>query len=81
MGEFDELKKKVFDEVVRTSRGVVLREQVRADLRQMVTERLSSGDISSEDDVKSFIRAMKSGIEILENVPFESWLLIIGARE
>lgn len=73
---FDKLKKTVFDEVVKTSRIYVLREQVRAELTDMVRARIASGDIKSSEDVQAFIQAMKAAVGILENVPFENWQLI-----
>lgn len=77
---FNELKKTVFDEVVRTSRSYVLREHVRAELQQIVSARISSGDINSAADVESFIQAMKAAISVLESVPFESWQMIAGLK-
>jgi selenocysteine lyase/cysteine desulfurase len=73
---FDALKKTVFDEVVKTSRNYVLREQVRAELTDMVRARISSGHINSAEDVQAYIQALKAAVGILENVPFENWQLI-----
>ncbi len=79
MKEFSELKRTVFDEVIKTSRSYVLREHVRAELQQMVSDRVASGDINSPEDVESFIQAMKAAVGVLEAVPFESWKLIAGS--
>lgn len=75
---FDALKKTVFDEVVKTSRNYVLREQVRAEIQQMVAARISSGDIKTAEEAEKFIQAIKAAVGVLENVPFESWKLIAG---
>jgi hypothetical protein len=76
----DELKKTVFDEVIKASRSYVLREQVRAELQDIVVSRLKSGDINSAEDAEAFVQAMKAAVGILENVSFESWKLIAGSR-
>ena len=71
-----ELKKKILDEVVKASRNFVLREQVRAELQQMILDRLTNGDLKDAEDVQVFIHAMKNGIALIESVPFENWKVI-----
>ena len=76
----NELKKTVFDEVIKQSRGYVLREQLRAELQEIVVARIKSGDINSAEDAEAFVQAMKAAAAALETVSYESWKLIAGTR-
>ena len=76
----NELKKTVFDEVIKQSRGYVLREQLRAELQEIVVARIKNGDINSAEDAEAFVQAMKAATAALETVSFESWKLIAGTR-
>lgn len=76
----NELKKTVFDEVIKQSRGYVLREQLRAELQEIVVARIKSGDINSAEDAEAFVQALKAAAAALETVSYESWKLIAGTR-
>lgn len=66
------LRKMVLEETIKASRDYMLKEKVREEIQAMLVQRISSGEIKSEEALKDFWKTIEMASNALKMIPFDA---------
>lgn len=65
------LKKIVLEEVIKASEDYMKKEEIKQEIEKLMMSYISSGKISSEDELQEFWKTAKMAILSLEMIPYD----------
>lgn len=66
------LRKMVLEETIKASREYMLKEKVREEIQAMLVQRISSGEIKSEEALKDFWKTIEMASSALKMIPLDA---------
>lgn len=64
------LRRLVLEETIKASKEYMLKERIREEIQSLVSSRVSSGEISNEEQLRDFWKTVDMAISALKMVPF-----------
>lgn len=63
------LRRLVLEETIKASKEYMLKEKIREEMQSLVASRVSSGEISNEEQLRDFWKTVDMAISALKMVP------------
>lgn len=67
------LRRLVLEETIKASKEYMLKEKIREEMQSLVASRVSSGEISNEEQLRDFWKTIDMAISALKMVPLAGY--------